>query len=211
MNDPYVIYPPPQQAAAAPTNSAPGSTPVSPQERKNSHTQATGLNARSCITCRRRKVKCDKQVPCSNCRKAQTECVFPAPGRAPRRPREGGKPVSEREAQLLKRLRRLEGVVEELSGQVEIEAQKHSPGSESSPRDGDSTGDHHKSVRVVGMDEGSKKLWINRNFNLGAGPPKTSFGHGLEGAMGSLVLGSGKSQYVASPFWASITEVWTSL
>jgi len=209
------------QAAAPPTTGFPtappsntGSNPQSPEERKNSHTSPHGLNARSCVTCRRRKVKCDKQVPCSNCTKAQTQCVFPAPGRAPRRPRQGGKVVSEREAELLKRLRRLEGVVEELSGQVELDGIKHSPGSDQSSqnRDGDTTDSNGKtnSVRVVGMDEGTgtKKNWIQRGFYLGHGPPKTSFvTPPTEVHQARLVLDEGKSQYVSNPFWASISDV----
>jgi hypothetical protein len=73
------------------------------------------LNPRSCVTCRRRKVKCDKHSPCSNCTKAHIPCVFPERGRAVRRPR---KPPDN---ELLKRLAKLEGVVEELSGQVGVE------------------------------------------------------------------------------------------
>ncbi|KAH8813099.1 fungal-specific transcription factor domain-containing protein [Xylogone sp. PMI_703] len=168
-----------------------------------------GLNARSCVTCRRRKVKCDKQVPCSNCAKAQTTCIFPAPGRAPRRPRIGGpaKPVSEREAELLKRLRRLEGVVQELSGQVELEGNKASPQSPNSSHkegDGDSeTGS--KSIRVVGMDEGSsKRRWMSRMWSTGEGPPKSEFN--LEHRFGRLVMEDGKSRYVSNPFWESIVE-----
>jgi hypothetical protein len=165
------------------------------------------------VTCRRRKVKCDKQFPCSNCSKVGQQCVFPAPGRAPRRPRAGGKVVSEREAELLKRLRRLEGVVEELSGQVEIEAIKHSPSSDnsSSHKDGDHSTDPSVkgTVRVVGMDEGSgsRKAWITRTFRVGGGPPKTAFSadEPNRGA-GRLVLDEGKSRYVASPFWASIND-----
>jgi carbon monoxide dehydrogenase subunit G len=120
--------------------------------------------------------------------------------------------VTEREAELLKRLRRLEGVVEELSGQVEIEAVKHSPGSDHSHKDGDSTGGSNKSnsVRVVGMDEGTgtRKTWVSRAFNLGNGPPKTAFAvDNVQGAMGRLVLDEGKSSYVANPFWANLSEV----
>ncbi|KAH0543582.1 hypothetical protein FGG08_002143 [Glutinoglossum americanum] len=73
------------------------------------------LNPRSCVTCRRRKVKCDKHSPCSNCTKAHIPCIFPERGRAVRRPR---KPPDN---ELLKRLAKLEGVVEELSGQVAME------------------------------------------------------------------------------------------
>lgn len=84
------------------------------------------LNPRSCVTCRRRKVRCDKQMPCSNCRRALIPCIYPAPGRAPRQPRQKdpnvpAKNSSQREAELVKRLRKLEGIVEELSGQIDVD------------------------------------------------------------------------------------------
>lgn len=187
-------------------------SPPSPQQRKASHSSPHGLNSRSCVTCRRRKVKCDKRFPCSNCAKAGSECIFPAPGRAPRKPRQGGKVVSEREAELLKRLRRLEGVVEELSGQVELEAARQSPSSENSSahKDGDSAGDPNTkahNVRVVGMDEGTRNSWLVKGFRIGNGPAKRAFN--VEAAtqgIGKLVLDEGKSRYVASTFWASITD-----
>jgi hypothetical protein len=34
----------------------------------------------SCLECRRRKLKCDKGQPCSNCTKISRQCVFIAPG-----------------------------------------------------------------------------------------------------------------------------------
>ncbi|KAF2738219.1 fungal-specific transcription factor domain-containing protein [Polyplosphaeria fusca] len=37
----------------------------------------------SCLECRRRKLKCDKQQPCSNCIKFARDCVFLAPGLDP--------------------------------------------------------------------------------------------------------------------------------
>ncbi|TVY83486.1 Bikaverin cluster transcription factor bik5 [Lachnellula suecica] len=209
---------PEQSAAPAPTDP---NLPQNhtPDAKKASNSAPHALAARSCVTCRRRKVKCDKTVPCSNCAKAGSQCVFPAPGRAPRRPRAGGKVVSEREAELLKRLRRLEGVVDELSGQVEMEAVKQSPSSDhSSPsqqKDTESTGDpSHKpaSVRVVGMDEGSgtKKEWINRAWRIGGGPPKSAFltteSPTSEIGIGRLVFDEGKSRYVSHPFWSQITD-----
>lgn len=39
----------------------------------------------ACSLCARRKVKCDKGDPCSNCLKAQAQCLYEAP--APPRPR----------------------------------------------------------------------------------------------------------------------------
>jgi hypothetical protein len=110
----------------------------------------------------------------------------------------------------LKRLRRLEGVVEELSGQVEIEAIKHSPSSDQSSthRDGESTESKGTGVRIVGMDEGtSRKTWMERNWNMGCGPAKSIFRQKSEGETASLVLDEGKSKYMSNPFWASINEV----
>lgn len=37
----------------------------------------------SCLECRRRKLKCDKQQPCTNCTKLSRQCVFIAPGLDP--------------------------------------------------------------------------------------------------------------------------------
>ncbi|KAH7175244.1 hypothetical protein EDB81DRAFT_895687 [Dactylonectria macrodidyma] len=44
-------------------------------------------NQRSCTTCRRRKVKCNKERPCSNCIRNGVDCIFPPPGRARPTPR----------------------------------------------------------------------------------------------------------------------------
>ncbi|KAL9563930.1 hypothetical protein ACKAV7_011965 [Fusarium commune] len=67
------------------------------------------LSVRSCVTCRRRKVKCDKVIPCANCARHGSKCVFPPPGRARPKPRAraaerilqrglGGRPVSDQTA-----------------------------------------------------------------------------------------------------------------
>ncbi|KAL7929452.1 fungal-specific transcription factor domain-containing protein [Trichoderma chlorosporum] len=169
------------------------------------------LNPRSCVTCRRRKVRCDKQMPCSNCRRALIPCVFPAPGRAPRqhRPKDPNAPpkaTSQREVELVKRLKKLEGIVEELSGQIEIEAGARvsstgdSPSNEGSPvaqraksaslgaitaglagdGDGHAAGDGGESRR---MRESRKKL-------------------------GRLVLNDNKgtSRYVSNGFWSKLND-----
>lgn len=177
---------------------------------KPSQNLPRGLNARSCHVCRRRKVKCDKQEGgCANCQKANTECVYPGPGRASRQPKHP-KTGNDREAELLKRLRRLEGVVEELSGQLELENTKASPTS-SGERDGDKENSeagkegkrNGSSVRVVGMDEGSatSRTWIKRLHGMGEGPPRSTT---MEKEFGRLVIDEGKSRYVSSSFWASL-------
>jgi hypothetical protein len=98
---------------------------------------------------------------------------------------------------LLKRLRRLEGVVEELSGQVEIESSRQSRGGE-----GDSANTSNTNpVRVVGMDEGmaSTKAWAGRMLDVGGGPPAPDR---IENELGKLVIDEGKSAYVSNAFWA---------
>ncbi|KAF1916640.1 fungal-specific transcription factor domain-containing protein [Ampelomyces quisqualis] len=136
-------------------------------------------NARSCITCRRRKVKCNKKHPCSNCARAHSECVFPGPGRKPRTSR---KP---HDAELLDRLRRLEGVVAGLNAQVEeheLEAaarEKQAPAEASCPY-ADTTG-----RASVAVDESVA---------------------GLENRFGRLVVEKGRSRYVNNSFWASLNN-----
>jgi hypothetical protein len=39
--------------------------------------------ALSCIECRRRKIKCDKKDPCSNCITAKSQCLYAIYGNAP--------------------------------------------------------------------------------------------------------------------------------
>ncbi|RSL77090.1 hypothetical protein CEP51_009376 [Fusarium floridanum] len=75
----------------------------------------------SCVICRRRKVRCDRRDPCSNCVKNNIECHFPVTGRIPRRNQNPGayKSPAQKQSELLSRLRRLESVVTELAAQVE--------------------------------------------------------------------------------------------
>jgi Fungal Zn(2)-Cys(6) binuclear cluster domain len=102
--------------ASAPFPSSLANQKVQPGSDSTQATTAdSSLNPRSCVTCRRRKVRCNKREPCSNCVKAGIECIFPGPGRAPRKSR---RPP---DVELLSRLRRLEGVVESLGGTDAIE------------------------------------------------------------------------------------------
>jgi hypothetical protein len=41
---------------------------------------------RSCLICYRRKIKCDKTLPCANCSKTGSNCVYPELVRQPRKP-----------------------------------------------------------------------------------------------------------------------------
>ena len=79
------------------------------------------LNHRSCVHCRRRRVRCDKTMPCGNCRRILINCDFPT--RPPRYPRGDAEAllrsgVNDREAELMRRLHKLEGRIAELRSQL---------------------------------------------------------------------------------------------
>ncbi|KAL4808023.1 hypothetical protein BDV18DRAFT_167835 [Aspergillus unguis] len=64
---------------------------------------------RTCMLCRQRKIKCDRQQPCANCARVDARCTYPAgPGRASKRPRKAV------ETRLLAQLARLESVVKRM-------------------------------------------------------------------------------------------------
>ncbi|WYZ44617.1 hypothetical protein EsH8_VII_001053 [Colletotrichum jinshuiense] len=182
------------------------------------------LNPRSCVTCRRRKVRCDKQMPCSNCRRAVIQCIYPAPGRAPRRPRPKDpnappKNSSEREVELMKRLRKLEGIVEELSGQIEVESGTGS----NSGRQNSSTGN---SPETLGNDFNQERTGSLQSATTVASAlreavapstrmdtdadPKPSLNKqaSVGRQFGRLVLhDKGKtSRYVSSAFWSKLND-----
>lgn len=142
-------------------------------------------NPRSCITCRRRKVKCDKKHPCGNCTRQKIECIFPGPGRAPRKSR---KPP---DAELLERLRRLEGVVHTLNAQVE----EHEQEAAERERGNDS--------RQTSVSE------ICFNKNNARNSPSVVVDNsveGLENRFGRLVVENGRSRYINNSFWASLNN-----
>lgn len=190
-------------------------------------TPSAALNPRSCVTCRRRKVRCDKHMPCGNCRKAQIQCVFPAPGRAPRRPRAKDpnappKQTSERELELMKRLRKLESIVEDLSGQIEFETYKHGASSESPEAHPDPQLENdRRKMTASPPDENSSSTGTvppgySRPRRTGTGSSSMggslAMGKGQSGGdmnkdFGKLVLSEkGKVRYVSNVFWSKITE-----
>jgi hypothetical protein len=83
----------------------------------SSSRDAAALKPRSCVVCRRRKVKCDKKPGgCSNCRQASIACVVPSKDRPPRWTRRLERPAT---GEVMERLRDLEKLVKDLSGQLE--------------------------------------------------------------------------------------------
>lgn len=188
----------------APTSSAPSKLHVDAHGRT--------LNPRSCVTCRKRKVKCDKTHPCNNCNRAHIECVFPAPGRAPRKARKAGEG---RDKELLDRLRRLEGVVKGLG--VEVPAEKDT--TEGSSKEAESpVGDqararagsgeasdvvnapngaslHAEKAQIPDQEFRDKTKWIEENKS-----------GRFENRFGRLVINEGKSRYINNSFWANLSN-----
>ena len=180
-----------QEYRPARSNSTQSPTPASPPQpnagASANPAQGAGsvLNPRSCVTCRKRKVKCDKKQPCSNCSKAHIECIFPRPGRAPRRAK---KP---QDAELLARLRRLEGVVQKLG--------KGSDGEEGASPEGQSPDVGDKAPPAIPRLGASDKEKQEMLSGLG-GTLK------IEKDIGQLNIGEGRSRYVSNTFWASLTD-----
>lgn len=85
--------------------------------------EQTVSKPRSCVTCRTRKVRCDKKVPCSNCRRGKIACVLPADDKQPRWARRlervsitTGTPSQSTDpaaSQVMDRIRGLEGLVKQ--------------------------------------------------------------------------------------------------
>lgn len=174
-------------------NAGPSTTShTSPPATSNPAPQTSHLNPRSCTTCRRRKVRCDKRHPCSHCHRAGVECIFPGPGRAPRRTK---KPP---DTELLARLRRLEGVVQSLGKGVD---------GEELIGDGEEV-DHNRRSSTDTVPELShgpsppsqaqvqKQACVEKKQNVDK----------LEREFGHLVVADGRSRYVSNRFWSSLTN-----
>ncbi|KAI4140836.1 MAG: hypothetical protein LQ341_003683, partial [Variospora aurantia] len=160
----------------------------------NTSSTVAPANPRSCVTCRKRKVRCDKRHPCSNCNKAAIECVFPGPGRAPRRSR---KPP---DAELLARLRRLEGVVQHLGKNIDEEPEKSEEVVQDEPVD-----DDHGTETDTQPVKQEKKIPKGCGMFNGPEPPKKSV-DGVTKEFGRLVVDEGRSRYVSNKFWSSMSE-----
>jgi hypothetical protein len=65
-----------------------------------------------CVTCQKRKVRCDRKNPCTRCLKSGQKCIQPEVFRPPRRPRRT------QEANVLARVRQLEDSLEKMRSLV---------------------------------------------------------------------------------------------
>jgi hypothetical protein len=179
--------------------------------------QGRALNPRSCVTCRKRKVKCDKTHPCTNCKRARIECIYPAPGRAPRKVRKIGEG---RDKELLERLRRLEGVVKNLGVEVP-EGEEYKDANVEAVDDGKVaadagrravSGDTALPQETANAPQGDLKRRWTASHTDGPGPePKSRWAEEsakgrLEHRFGRLVVNEGRSRYINNSFWANLSN-----
>jgi len=77
------------------------------------------LHQISCIVCRQRKVKCNKQQRCSNCAKAGVECIYSLPARPRRRIGNGRSAEDVSREELIQRVRRYEALFKKYGPQLD--------------------------------------------------------------------------------------------
>ncbi|KAM0327504.1 hypothetical protein ACHAQA_005792 [Verticillium albo-atrum] len=170
---------------------------AAPEKSARPSSGSTPLKLRSCVVCRSRKVRCDKQSPCSNCRRANIPCTVASDDRPPRWARRlerlTAKPPSKdtglaadpATGQVMDRLRSLEKMVKELGDQLE-QANGATRGSSANSPSGP-------------MSHGSFDEQDHRMHASSASPasvqPNTGRLVGQEG---------GRSQYIGSNFWSRL-------
>ncbi|KAI1323304.1 hypothetical protein F5Y16DRAFT_403606 [Xylariaceae sp. FL0255] len=166
-------------------------------EKPASTTTNKATKPRSCVVCRSRKVRCDKLSPCSNCRRANIPCVLPSTDRPPRWARrlERNAPnaaaADEKTAratdpavsQVMDRLKTLESLVKDLSGQLE---QAHAAANSST---------------------GASPSSSTHDADVGS-PSSAPGTTGIQDQMGRLVVkDASRSRYVSTGFWSRVNDV----
>ena len=172
-------------------------TATLPASTKSASTATLTPKLRSCIVCRTRKVRCDKQSPCSTCRRANISCVFPSTNRPPRWARRlerltantgatgasAPQDVDPGVKKVMERVRNLENLVKELSGQLE-KAHANSIGGDSP---GSST-HHHDADHQRGVSPATDTSTVQQQI-------------------GRLVIqDASRSQYVTGGFWSWVND-----
>lgn len=139
------------------------------------------LNPYSCLSCRRKKKKCDRVYPCINCRKAGADCLF-----VPRRPSTRPKTTQG----MLERLQHLEGVISHLRENYVQGASQ--PSSENTKV--------HTNTNIEEADTAPRSDSTNSKI------AKHDAVAELGTELGRLAVGDGRSRYINSSFWASLDE-----
>lgn len=165
---------------------------------------SAALHPRSCVVCRQRKVKCDRQQPCSNCTRSKCACVYPTGrGRAPKRARRVA------DAQLADKLARLETIIQRMAaengpGLGVARGQSHLQSNDGSGQAGPATESEHgiTSESLPGRESHKVAEQSNSSHSSPAAGGQAS----VEASLSRLVIDDKKSYYVSNPLWASMAQ-----
>lgn len=114
---------------------------------------------RSCMICHRRKIRCDKKLPCMNCVRADVLCYYPEASQSVRRPHKTTI------ADVSARLARLERTISAVSNDPGVKQDTH-PHEPPPPKDSSSVNPNNFAVESVSAEEklvqgGSLNLYLN--------------------------------------------------
>ena len=140
----------------------------------------------SCVVCRQKKIKCDREQPCGYCQKAGTTCVPQTRAKIKRRIK---KPA---DTQVLERLKQLENIVSRLESDGSTQPQ--SPPEHGSNAYGSSPVSHTSPSPSIADTLGSERFADRFSFFQPAAPE------------GRLVTVDGKTTYVTGGFWSNLTN-----
>ncbi|KAG5804534.1 hypothetical protein H9Q74_008778 [Fusarium xylarioides] len=149
---------------------SPGLSPSTPSDL---------LPLRSCTFCRQRKVKCDRQKPCSNCLRANNDCSYPA-GRG----RAAKKSPRTLDTRLVDRLQKLENIIKQLTSQVDATTDALPSGSGTE-------------VEELGSSPGGMR---SNPSGVDHAAPDAS----IDQQLGRLMIDDSKSYYVSNILWANL-------
>ncbi|KAF2761141.1 C6 transcription factor [Pseudovirgaria hyperparasitica] len=149
----------------------------------------SGPSSFSCLLCRQRKVKCNKQSPCSNCIKAEKPCNFIAPVRGTRKkikpPKEG----------LHAKLQRYEELLKSYGAKIEASDEDHQTDAETVAQSEDFEmveAPQHQSVTQASPSAHSRRSPERR---------PEAFEHGPK-----LVTKNGTSRYFDNAYWGNLGD-----
>lgn len=166
---------------------------------KNANSSSSTPKLRSCVICRKRKVRCDKLSPCTNCKRANIACVVPSDDRPPRWARRldrftntaAAPGTTSQDASaaagpgaglVMDRLKNLEGLVKELTSQLEQANAANASGAgssmDNSPND---------SVQTDSV-SGTNASTLHKNFGR------------------LIVQDTNRNRYVGSGFWSRVSD-----
>ena len=199
-------------SAASPANANAGALALGSEKSASSHasartpssTPALTSKLRSCVVCRKRKVRCDKQSPCSNCSRANVACVLPSTDRPPRWARRLERLTNDAAAsntlspqgtdpgvgRVMDRVRNLEHLVKQLRGQLEqAQAAASSAGGGSSEVSSPGSSAQDRDAELQGH--------ISPATNISS----------VQKQFGRLVVqDASRSRYISSGFWSRVND-----